>query len=267
MPARILIVEDNPANLELMVYLLTASGHKTLVATNGAQGLEIARDSRPDLVVCDIQMPAMNGYEMVQALKADNGLRSIPIVAVTAFAMVGDRDKALTAGFDDYVSKPIEPEKFVSQIEQLLPLEMRTAPRAEQLSVEERIPHREHKGRTILIVDDTQENLNLTQYLFSNAGYEVISTRTAFEAFSLARQTNPDLIISDVTMPATSGYDFIAAIKADDKLRTIPFLFLTSTATSEANRSRGLALGAAGYLSRPIDPEVLLAEVAACFKD
>lgn len=264
MPARILVVEDNPANLELMVYLLRATGHEALTATDGRAGLVTARENEPDLIVCDVQMPEMNGYELAQALKAESALRSIPLVAVTAFAMVGDRDKALAAGFDAYVAKPIEPEEFITGIERLLPAELRSTPREIPVSTTERLPRGERRGRTILVVDDVQENLNLAQSLFEDAGYDVVVSRDAFEALDLARRTSPDLIVSDVCMPATSGYDFIAAVKADHTLREIPFLFLTSTATSNEERSRGLALGAAGYVSRPIDSEELLAEVEAC---
>jgi two-component system cell cycle response regulator len=264
MPARILVIEDNPANLELMVYLLTATGHETMTATDGRKGLRAARENSPDLIICDVQMPEMNGYELAGALKAESLLRSIPLVAVTAFAMVGDRDKALSAGFDAYVAKPIEPEDFVSGIERLLPAALRSIPREAAVPATERSARRERRGRSILVVDDIQENLDFAQSLFGDDGYDVIASRDVFEALDLARKNNPDLIVSDVCMPATNGYDFIAAVKADGKLREIPFLFLTSTATSDADRSRGLALGAAGFLLRPIDPETLLAKVEAC---
>lgn len=125
MPARILIVEDNPANLELMCYLLRAFGYDVLTATDGRQGLEAAQKNVPDLIVCDVQMPKLDGYELARLLKKDTELRSIPLVAVTAFAMVGDRDSAISAGFDAYIAKPIEPVDFVPAIERLLPAEQR----------------------------------------------------------------------------------------------------------------------------------------------
>ena len=114
--ARILVVEDNPANLELITYLLEAFGHSAVPALDGENGLEAARREAPDLIICDMQMPRMDGYEMARCLKADPKLRAIPIVAVTAFAMVGDRDKVLAAGFDGYIAKPITPETFVEEV-------------------------------------------------------------------------------------------------------------------------------------------------------
>lgn len=120
MSARVLIVEDNPANLELMDYLLSASGYLTLKASDGKTGLLAAENTIPDLVVCDIQMPVMNGYELAKSLKNNAKLRHIPLVAVTALAMTGDGDKILAAGFDGYLVKPITPETFVQQLEAYL---------------------------------------------------------------------------------------------------------------------------------------------------
>lgn len=121
MSARILIIEDNPTNMELMVYLLQAFGYTTLTASSGAAGLNSASQEMPDLIICDIELPDMTGYDIARQLKQDTGLRAIPLVAVTAFAMVGDRDRVLSAGFNGYLAKPIEPEVFVGQVEAFLP--------------------------------------------------------------------------------------------------------------------------------------------------
>jgi CheY-like chemotaxis protein len=118
--ARILVIEDNPANLDLMVYLLDAFGHTPVAAADGEVGIALIQDEKPHLIICDIQLPKLSGYEVVQWLKEEPALRTIPILAVTAYAMVGDRDKVLAAGFDGYLTKPIEPETFVSQVERFL---------------------------------------------------------------------------------------------------------------------------------------------------
>lgn len=125
MSARILIVEDHPASLELLQYLLTASGFETLVASDGAEAIRLTLENRPDLVVCDIQLPELSGYDVARALKGNPDLRRVPLIAVTAFSMVGDRDRIMSAGFDGYLSKPIDPEQFVSQMEAYLPPALR----------------------------------------------------------------------------------------------------------------------------------------------
>jgi CheY-like chemotaxis protein len=118
--ARVLVVEDQAENLDLMVYLLTAFGHKALVARDGAEGITVAGQERPDLVVMDLQMPVMDGYEAASRLKEDAELSSIPLVAVTAYAMVGDRERIMAAGFDGYMTKPIDPTVFVRELERYL---------------------------------------------------------------------------------------------------------------------------------------------------
>jgi CheY-like chemotaxis protein len=124
-PPRILIIEDNDTNRGLMVYLLKAFGYKTLEAIDGDHGLNIARDERPELIICDIHLPNVDGYGVVKQLRSDRTLGNIPIVAVTALAMVGDQKRILSAGFDGYISKPIDPETFVAQIAEFLPVELR----------------------------------------------------------------------------------------------------------------------------------------------
>ncbi len=123
MPLRILVIEDNAANLELMTYLLKAFGHKTVVARDGEQGLDEARRDPPDAIISDIQLPKLNGYELAAQLKKDPFLSHIPAIAVTAFAMAGDRERALSAGFDGYIPKPIEPESFVHEVEAICKME------------------------------------------------------------------------------------------------------------------------------------------------
>ena len=127
MNTRILIIEDNAANLALMTYLLRAYGYTPLVASEGDAGLRLARDELPDLIVCDVQLPNISGYDIARQIKAAPALRGIPLVAVTAFAMVGDREKVLAAGFDGYLSKPIEPETFVPELEAFLRPELRAS--------------------------------------------------------------------------------------------------------------------------------------------
>jgi CheY-like chemotaxis protein len=115
--ARILIIEDNATNMQLMVYLLNAFGHITLEATDGETGLAILQNELVDIILCDLQIPRLDGYEVARRVKSEPELRNIPLIAVTAYAMVGDRDKVLSAGFDGYISKPINPEIFTEEVE------------------------------------------------------------------------------------------------------------------------------------------------------
>ena len=120
----ILVIEDNEDNIRLVDYVLRAHGYEPRLATSGRAGIELALDHRPDLILLDIRMPHMDGYDVVAALK-QAGLDSTRIVAVTASAMVGDREQIAAAGFDGYIQKPIDPETFIAQVEHFLPREAR----------------------------------------------------------------------------------------------------------------------------------------------
>ncbi|HUZ87355.1 MAG TPA: response regulator [Candidatus Baltobacterales bacterium] len=112
----ILVVEDNKASSDLMAYLLRAAGHTVLTCTDGADAITIAAREHPRVIVMDLQLDRMSGLEAAAILSADSALRTIPRVAVTAYAMVGDRDRVLKAGFQGYIAKPIEPTTFAAQI-------------------------------------------------------------------------------------------------------------------------------------------------------
>jgi two-component system cell cycle response regulator len=218
------------------------------------------------LIICDLQLPILSGYEVADALKQDPALRDIPLVAVTAFAMVGDRDRILRAGFDGYLPKPIEPETFASQIEAFLAPGSSTA--KEPMNTPS-VPHF-HTGKVaghrVLVVDNDPVNLELAVSLLQASGYEVVTAQDPEEGIDLARTRKPALIVSDVCMGKASGFDFLQRVKTDPALREIPFVFLTSTAASSRERAHGMELGAVRYLIRPIEPERLLAEIAACLQ-
>jgi CheY-like chemotaxis protein len=120
MKAKILLIEDNEQNRYLAAFLLEQRGYEVVPAESGPLGIELARRVRPDLILLDIQLPGMDGYAVAGALKSDPALKAIPIVAVTSYAMVGDRERALAAGAEGYLEKPINPETFVSDIERFL---------------------------------------------------------------------------------------------------------------------------------------------------
>ena len=102
----VLVVEDNPQNMMLVRDLLHAQGYRVLQATAGMEGWELAREHRPDLILMDIQLPDVSGLEVIKWLKNDEDLKSIPVIAVTAFAMAGDKEEILAIGCDEYISKP-----------------------------------------------------------------------------------------------------------------------------------------------------------------
>ena len=120
MKKKFLLIEDNEQNRYLVTFLLTQRGHEVVPAESGPVGIELAGRIRPDLILLDIQLPGMDGYAVARALKSDPALQAVPIVAVTSYAMLGDREQALAAGCNGYLEKPINPRTFVAEIERFL---------------------------------------------------------------------------------------------------------------------------------------------------
>jgi CheY-like chemotaxis protein len=123
--ASILVIEDNEDNMTLIDYVLRLGGYSPLLARTGGEGIRIAHEQRPDLILLDIRMPGMDGYEVAANLKSETSIGRTRIVAVTASAMVGDRERIAAAGFDGYIQKPIDPETFIDEVEKFLPEELK----------------------------------------------------------------------------------------------------------------------------------------------
>lgn len=121
MSATILLIEDNEQNRYLATFLLEHHGYIVLAAIDGASGLRMAESTVPDLILLDIQLPVMDGYEVARGLRQMAATSGVPIVAVTSHAMSGDREKAFAAGCNGYIEKPINPDTFVAEIERFLP--------------------------------------------------------------------------------------------------------------------------------------------------
>ncbi len=116
---KVLVVEDDLINLELVLALLELRGHKTLKALTGQEAMELAQNLKPDIILMDIQLPHVDGWTIISALRKNHKTEDIPIVALTAHAMTGDREKALSLGCNSYISKPIDTRNFVSEIEKV----------------------------------------------------------------------------------------------------------------------------------------------------
>jgi len=117
MTRSVLLIEDNEQNRYLLTFLLEKSGYQVSVVADGPRGIELAHRLMPAVILLDIQLPTMDGYAVARALKADPALRHIPIIAVTSYAMPGDRERALEVGCTGYLEKPIDPETFVADME------------------------------------------------------------------------------------------------------------------------------------------------------
>jgi two-component system cell cycle response regulator DivK len=120
MKPKILVIEDNEQNMYLVTFILEKHGYQVVQARDGHQGIELAERARPALILLDIQLPAMDGYVVARELRSNPAFDEVPIVAVTSYAMVGDRERILDAGCNGYIEKPIDPATFIDDVEQHL---------------------------------------------------------------------------------------------------------------------------------------------------
>ncbi|HEX9083332.1 MAG TPA: response regulator [Gemmatimonadaceae bacterium] len=264
MGAKILIIDDDPVNLGLLAYLLRAFSHEPLMALGGEEALQMAGAHIPDLILCDIQMPDMNGFEVLRRLRADPRFAFVPIVGVTALAMVGDREKILAAGFDGYLTKPIAPETFVAEIEKYLPPD-RVSSVVLQIPVAGGTSPLPWTPATssgyVLVVDDNLPNLDLLRHLITSLGMGMIGATNAEQGLRIARAKTPSLIISDLHMPGCNGVELLEIVRSDQELRRIPFVLISATGATADEQRRAFANGADGFLLRPLDPETILAHL------
>lgn len=222
--ARILIIEDNPANIELMSFLLSAYGHAPLSAADGPRGVAAARSERPDLIACDVNLPGMDGFAVLAELKGDPALAGVPILAVTALAMTGDREKVLAAGFDGYISKPIEPESFVAELEAFLTTAPASAPAAaaapppvtamaaNDTTATAATP--DAGARTLLLVDDDRFMLGVLNDMLIGQPYRVLSACSGEEALQVLSHEPVEVILCDQAMPGMRGTEVLAEAAA-----------------------------------------------------
>jgi two-component system cell cycle response regulator len=258
--ARLLVVDDNRSNLDLMLYLLRAFGHQAEGVNDGLAGIEAARQAEFDAILVDILMPGIDGYEFARRFKADPLRAETPLIAVTALAMVGDRERILSAGFSGYITKPIDPQVFVGEVESYLPQRLRTAKgHAEtQAKAAGAAPP---SGPIVLAVDDIAANLELIRAALEPFGYRIVDARSVDEAIELLDRVRPAIVLCDLHMPRRDGFDLIMRVRADPVLAELPFIFISSTSWHTADRRRGLELGAQKFLMRPIEPAKLRAEI------
>jgi two-component system cell cycle response regulator len=263
--ARILVIEDNRDNLDLMQYLLVAFGHDTIEAGSGDVGLEMARSVCPDLILCDIHMPGMDGYTLVGKLRQDATLRHTPVVAVTAMAMLGDRERGMQAGFDGYIYKPIDPETFVPQVQAFLRADLHGARPTPAAINSSALPAAVASAlANILVVDDSAENRELLVQVLQPFGYAVTTAAGVAEALRSAEYSLPDIVLTDLHMPDRNGFGLIRELKQDDRFARIPIIVITASAWEESHRIEAARLGVARFLLRPIEPRQLIEEVASC---
>ncbi len=250
----VLVVEDNEKNLKLFRTLLEANDFRVVEALDAERGLEILNREMPDLVLMDIQLPGMNGYEATRKIKDDPRFGRIPVLALTAYAMQGDREKAIQSGCDGYISKPIDTRAFIENIEIFLEGRAESEPKGKKTAPSLK--------RKILIVDDEPRNQKVLKAMLPEERFDALTADDGEEGLALALAEQPDVILLDIMMPGIDGFEVARRLKKDDRSKNIPIILVTALDEVDS-RINGLEAGAEEFLSKPVRPMELLARISS----
>jgi two-component system cell cycle response regulator len=267
MTARILVVDDIPANVRLLEAKLMAEYFEVLTASDGPAALEVANTQAPDLILLDVMMPGMDGFEVAERLKADPKTRHIPIVMVTALTDTADRVRGLEAGADDFLSKPVNDIALFARVRSLARLKVmmdelrvRHATTGEMDIVGEIPEDAEEdivKGQILMVESEDLLAGKLTEYL-TEAGHRIHRIADSAKALELGREPGLDLIMVSLSLAGEDGLRLCSQFRTQEETRHIPILLILDEADL-TQLAKGLDLGVTDYLIRPIDQNELLA--------
>jgi CheY-like chemotaxis protein len=259
----IIVVEDNEKNLKLVRDVLLQSGFQIAEARTAEAALELVAETAPDLILMDIGLPGMSGLEAVRKLKSDPSTASIPVCALTAFAMEEDQERCLRAGFDGYLVKPITVSQLPEQVRALLGggEEASSEPSSPGPTL---APSTEGTRAKILVVDDTPQNVKLLETVLTGQGYAVISAVTGEQALTEVSEERPDLILLDVVMPGMDGYEVCRRLRADEQTALLPVVMVTARAEEE--RIKAIEAGADDFVTKPFDQAELMARMRSLLR-
>lgn len=261
----ILVVEDNELNMKLVRGLLGLGAYRILEAADAEAALELAGRELPDLILMDIQLPGMDGLTATRKLKADDRLGHIPVVALTSYAMAGDEKKAVAAGCDGYLTKPIDTRSFIGKVEAFLAPDPADLEDEGQAGGVPQPPARVRSQPLVLLVDDEPKNVKLLSAKLAGQPYTIKSAFDGAEALEMVSQHQPDLILLDVMMPGMDGYEVTRRLKQEEATRGIPIIMITALDGPE-DKAKGMALGAEEFLTKPVNTAELLARLGSMVK-
>lgn len=262
---RVLVIEDNALNMELVLALLEQTDCIALQATNAETGIELAKSESPQVILMDVSLPGMDGLTAVSVLKGNDATRHIPIIVLTAHAMRGDEAKAIEAGCDGYLTKPIDTQDLLRNVERFITPSNNHVPHAAPAPVA--ICTAETKR--VLIVDDDEVNRDLLEGLLESLGHQAESVTDGHEALARLKTGHalplPDLVLLDVMMPGINGFEVAQAIRQDPAISDLPIVMVTAL-SSNKDRLDAVEAGANDFIAKPIDKTELRVRTASLLR-
>ena len=247
----VLLVEDDESMRKIMRLTFDHGGYQVVEAADGRAAVKAMETSPPDLILHDLNLPDVDGFTLVQRLRALPGGKDLPIIALSGSLMKVEQARHLTSGFTDFLLKPVTPAHLLKVVAWYLPRDGGTTVRTDT-------------ERRVLLVDDDPIQLELVKGILAGAGFEVTATRDGSEALEVARELAPDAIVSDVRMSGLDGYRFCLALQRDPRLAPIPVILVSDVAFTPADGAMARQVGAKALVTRtPTHQAVVDAVIAA----
>src|SRR5687767_8537698 len=255
--AKILLVDDSEPNRDMLARRLTRRGHVVIEAADGQQAVNKTRTESPDIVLMDLNLPVLDGWSATRQIKAFAGTQRIPVIALTAHAMSGDRQKALQAGCDDYDTKPVDFPRLLGKIDALFksPAQTPAAPQeqiAPALAAEagsdatepaKTTSHENGVSGRVLVVDDTEANRALAERWLRRKGFTVDTAVDGCRALEMVQKADYDVVLLDVMMPGMNGISVLRTLRESRSPTQLPVIMATAKDASD-DVVEALTLGA-----------------------
>ncbi|MDP2808403.1 MAG: response regulator [bacterium] len=263
---KVLVADDEPTIVNFFIAALSDQGYEIESAVNGAQAVEKALSFLPDVILLDVVMPELNGYQVTEKLKANPATSGIPIILVTGLGSVDDKVKGLESGADDFLTKPFNLQELLARVHSLIKLK-KLQDQLKELSGRQPAPvhikkvlssYRSH----ILIVEDDERITNICKSILGAGGYVVDIAPDGEEAQKYLRAAIPDLILLDLMLPGINGLDLLKQLKEDSVTKDIPVIIITALSDLKT-KVKSFYMGVDDYLVKPVNSLELLARVKA----
>ncbi|MBP7652703.1 response regulator [Candidatus Dependentiae bacterium] len=238
----VLMVDDSILIHKLLSQVLKENNYGVLEAFNGKEAIEILKTSKPDIIITDIEMPEMNGYDFCKAVKQNSETEHLPVIILSSLKGGIDIDRGFDAGANDYLTKPIDNEELLNRLTNLLS--------TSKTFIREKI----------LVVDDSKLIRNMMIQGFEQQGFRVAFGVNGEDGIKVAEEFEPDLITTDYDMPVLDGWGFCQALRKDKRFKNIPVIMLTSR-DSKSDKAKSAGTGVKAYLTKPFTVDKLISIV------
>ncbi|HSD62988.1 MAG TPA: response regulator [Ignavibacteriaceae bacterium] len=258
----ILVIDDDIVIRKLLKHHLINNEYNVIEAAGPEEGMNHMSSNPIDLVLCDVTMDGMDGFTFCRKVRENEKYRAIPFVFVTAKNTMEDKSMALDAGGDDIITKPFDVNELLLKVKALIKRTAIYKIYGVKKNLEQYLVSTANK---ILLVDDDISLIRIFEYNLTKSGFECVVAESAEDAFNKMKHFVPDLILSDIMMPGTDGFQFRKELLKNDKLKTIPFIFLTAKG-EEDDILEGYEFGITDYVVKTAGPKLVVAKVNAILK-